>query len=66
MKESNDKRENKSKAREFLDNFNSKRQKAIEYKHKANVEDEKLLVETRQASKKDVNFILILGKKPVG
>lgn len=54
MKESNDKRDAKRTAKEFLDNFNSKRQKATEFKHKANVEDEKLLVETRQSSIKDV------------
>jgi len=52
-KESNDKRDMKNKAREFLDNFNQKRQKANEMKHKANSNEEQLLIEYRQNSKTD-------------
>ena len=54
MKEINDKRDMKNKARDIIENFNQKRKKNNELRHNANVQDERLEVDTRVNSKQHV------------
>ena len=65
IKESNDKKEFKSKARDFLESFDQKRKKNIELRHNANIQQEKLLVENKSNSTNNVISIVIKGK-PLG
>ena len=54
MKEQNTKIDIKNKAREYLDNFNQKRQKAVDSRHRSNIEEEKVFIETRENAKQSV------------
>ncbi len=56
MKEQNTKREIKNKAREYLENFNQKRVRANEMRHRTNTEEEKVFLDSRENAKQSVIF----------